>query len=453
VKGWQSDADYFGYLGADPWCNIQSAQAPGNTRDGRADFGVSSSPQLLGSTLISNSQTNPTSGRSQVLDALRAIAILLVLGRHTNVAELWTRGGWCGVDLFFVLSGFLISGLLFQEYKRFGDIRLKTFWLRRGLKIYPAYYVYTFAVAATYMFVFRNVPGVQFPLRQLLVDATFLSSYFQGLSSQAWSLAIEEHFYFFLPVLLLVLMNARGKKKDDPFRSIPVIFVAVAVGSLLLRMMAKPANPRDYFSYLFPTHLRMDGLLCGVMLGYFFHFKPQLLARVSRWPMLIAGAALLSPIYFFEVENWNMHSWGLTSAYLGFACILLWAIHQRAPKTRLFAWPIATLARIGFYSYSIYLWHWLVIYYLRAYVRYQCVTFGSPFEWSDVMETWQWPACVVLSIVVGVATSMVIEQPALRLRDRWFPSRTRVPAAGPEAALNPSSADQSALAASASSQN
>jgi peptidoglycan/LPS O-acetylase OafA/YrhL len=165
--------------------------------------------------------------------------------------------------------------------------------------------------------------------------------------------------------------------------------------------------------------------------------------------MLIVGAALLSPIYFFEVENWNMHSWGLTSAYLGFACILLWAIHQPMPKTPVFAWLIAGLARIGFYSYSIYLWHWLVIYYLRAYVRYECVTFGSPFQWSDAMETWQWPACIVLSIVVGIATSIVIEQPGLRLRDRWFPSRTRV--AIEEAVPSPAPTDQSALAASASS--
>jgi peptidoglycan/LPS O-acetylase OafA/YrhL len=401
------------------------------------------------STLISDPQPNTTSSRSQLLDALRAIAILLVLGRHANVAELWTRVGWCGVDLFFVLSGFLISGLLFQEYKRFGDIRLKTFWLRRGLKIYPAYYVYTFAVAAVYMFVFRNVPGVKFPLRPLLVDATFLSSYFQGLSSQAWSLAIEEHFYFLLPVLLLVLMRARGKK-EEPFRSIPVVFLAVAVSSLLLRMMARPANPRDYFSYLFPTHLRMDGLFCGVMLGYLFHFKPQLLARVSRWPMLIAGVVLLSPIYFFEVESWNSYSWGLTSAYLGFACILLWAIHQRMPKPRILAWPIAGLARIGFYSYSIYLWHWLIIYYVRAYVRYQCVTFGSPFEWSDTMEKWQWQLSVVLSVVVGIGMSVAIEQPVLRLRDRWLPSRTHGTAAteSHHSTSHEIANDQRALAAS-----
>jgi peptidoglycan/LPS O-acetylase OafA/YrhL len=382
-----------------------------------------------------------------MLDVLRAIAILLVLGRHNTITELWTRVGWCGVDLFFVLSGFLISGLLFQEYKRYGDIRLTRFWLRRGLKIYPAYYIYTCAVAAAYMLVFRKVPGIKFPVRPMLVDATFLSSYFQGLSSQTWSLAIEEHFYFLLPVFLLVLMKAGGKK-EDPFRSIPLVFGVVATGSLALRMLARPADPRDYFSYLFPTHLRMDGLFCGVMLGYFFHFKPQILARISRWPILIAGTALLTPIYFFEVENWNLYSWGLTSAYLGFACILLWTIHVRLPQLRAVTLPIGVLARIGFYSYSIYLWHWLISYYLRAYVRFLCVTTGNPFQWSDTAETWQWPVCMVLSILVGIGMSALIEQPVLRLRDRWFPSRTQTLAAASRESATFEESDQRALAAS-----
>src|SRR3990167_6747089 len=86
------------------------------------------------------------------LDILRGIAVLLVLGRHIPMTQepvrgflgWWMRAGWTGVDLFFVLSGFLVSGLLFQEYKRHGDIRLGRFFIRRGLKIYPAFYVLFF---------------------------------------------------------------------------------------------------------------------------------------------------------------------------------------------------------------------------------------------------------------------------------------------------------------------
>jgi peptidoglycan/LPS O-acetylase OafA/YrhL len=354
---------------------------------------------------------------------LRAVAILLVLGRHANVSALWTRIGWCGVDLFFVLSGFLISGLLFEEYKRFGEIRLKTFWLRRGLKIYPAFYLCLLVELAAYLLIFSKLPGAKSP-RLFLIDATFLCSYFESLSGHTWSLAVEEHFYFVLPVFLLVLMKLRPKKKD-PFASIPIIFLLIAIVSLQLRMGAKRAYYGDYYSYLFPTHLRMDGLFCGVMVGYLFHFKPQVLSRVARWPLLIAGAMLLAPVYFFEIWDWNMYTWGLTCTFLGFACIITWAIHTPSQGGRLVALPVDLLARIGFYSYSIYLWHWLIFYYLRPWVRIKCITIGIPVHWSMAWETRQWPFCVAVSIIVGIAMAVLVEQPVLRLRDRWFPSRTR----------------------------
>lgn len=252
-------------------------------------------------SFISKSQSKQSSGRSRVLDALRAVAILLVLGRHADISEIWRRVGWCGVDLFFVLSGFLISGLLFQEYKRFGDIRLKTFWLRRGLKIYPAFYVCTLVQTTVYLLMFGKVLGTSLVMHRFLVDSTFLSSYFQGVSGHVWSVAVEEHFYFVLPVFLLALMKLR-RKKEDPFSSIPVVFLLIAIGSLLLRMVAKPASYGDYYSFLLPTHLRMDALFCGVMIGYLYHFKPQALARVARWPLLVAGIVLLTPVYYMNIE-------------------------------------------------------------------------------------------------------------------------------------------------------
>src|ERR1700761_2224153 len=81
-----------------------------------------------------------TSSRNINLDALRGIAILLVLGNHFGYFSVWQRMGWAGVDLFFVLSGFLISGLLFDEWQRFGSIDFRRFYIRRGFKIYPAFY-------------------------------------------------------------------------------------------------------------------------------------------------------------------------------------------------------------------------------------------------------------------------------------------------------------------------
>lgn len=368
-----------------------------------------------------DSKIEDRTARNAILDALRAVAILLVLGRHTYISQTLTRIGWCGVDLFFVISGFLISGLLFQEYKRFGSIRLKTFWLRRGLKIYPAFYVYTLVTALLFPTVFHWTLSP----RRVLADVTFLSSYYEGLSGHTWSLAVEEHFYIFLPLLLLLLIKIRPNKQD-PFAPIPVIFGLFAATSLLFRMAAKPAFFTDYYKFMFPTHMRIDALFCGVTIGYLFHFRPQILARTANWKLLTAGAMLLTPIYFIEVPYPWMYTWGLTCTYLGFACVLTWAVHQRPPQGRLTTLPINLLAKIGFYSYSIYLWHWLIIEDFGTYLRHECISTGHPFPWSPTLQTWEWPVLAVLSIVIGIAMAKIVEVPVLRLRDKWFPSRTRL---------------------------
>ena len=104
-------------------------------------------------------ENRPATTRMIGLDLLRLLAIFMVMGRHSELCpadtplksawDSWHRNGWVGVELFFVLSGFLVSGLLFAEYKKHGDISVKRFYVRRGLKIYPAFY---FLIAFAYLF-------------------------------------------------------------------------------------------------------------------------------------------------------------------------------------------------------------------------------------------------------------------------------------------------------------
>src|SRR5581483_5569531 len=132
---------------------------------------------------------------------LRGVAVLLVLGRHlnppTNCPEwlqiplgLWQRGGWVGVDLFFVLSGFLVSGLLFQDYRQHGRLHIGRFYVRRGLKIYPGFYA-LLAVTAGMICCFLRRP---LPVQRLLAEAVFLQNYlgfeWGTLWNHTWSLAI-----------------------------------------------------------------------------------------------------------------------------------------------------------------------------------------------------------------------------------------------------------------------
>lgn len=192
--------------------------------------------------------------RNKRLDILRCVAILFVIFQHGQILEFFDRVGWIGVDLFFVLSGFLISGLLFGEYQRNGSIQVKRFYLRRGFKIYPAFYV-LLAFTAAIQFTFLRLS----PVSAYLHEALFVQNYLSGLYAHTWSLAVEEHFYIFLPLFLLALVQF-STNKDDPFRMIPAAFIFIAVLCQVFRAMSAFSHPPDYNSAYYASHNRIDSL-------------------------------------------------------------------------------------------------------------------------------------------------------------------------------------------------
>ena len=152
--------------------------------------------------------------RSISIDFLRGIAILLVIGRHIEVVPenlnsvlrapiiFLIRYGWMGVDLFFVLSGFLVSGLLYKEIKNYNTLSYRNFFLRRGLKIYPAFY---FLIAITlFLYNFDITTGA------LISELLFVQNYFSSLWAHTWSLAVEEHFYLTLPLIVIYTLVKSG---------------------------------------------------------------------------------------------------------------------------------------------------------------------------------------------------------------------------------------------------
>jgi len=335
--------------------------------------------------------------RNQSLDILRGIAVLMVIVSHysglLSKPSALLETGWVGVDLFFVLSGFLISGLLFSEFKKTGVMNLKLFWVRRGFKIYPSFYA-LLALTAGFAFITKNrVPSA------LLWESLFLQNYFTHFWPHTWSLAVEEHFYFALPVLLLFLARIQ-KNQENPFRVIPFISMGLSLLCFCLRWYALE-HGRDWAHIAFPTHLRIDALFAGVTLGYYSHFDQESF-REARKPWVLA-IGLITFASFFVMPDVPR----LTFAYVGFSFIVAWAVNQPESAHRL----SRVLARIGCYSYSIYLWHFAVFVALTR----------ATAHW------FRFPAYVVGAIVMGVLMAKLIELPTLKLRDRIFPSITRVP--------------------------
>jgi peptidoglycan/LPS O-acetylase OafA/YrhL len=353
---------------------------------------------------------------------------------HLGVlAQAWQRVGWSGVDLFFVLSGFLVGGLLFRESRQRSGIDARRFLLRRGLKIWPAYYVclaVTFAAAAWNDGLAQAAGAVLPNLAHLQNYVWATGANLPGLKalSPTWSLAVEEHFYLALTALLVCCTRWRGRRSADPFGFVPWASVALMVVCLALRVQTRVATPEaSRYATLFPTHLRLDGLFLGVALGYLYHLRPPSYRALSgaRRTLILAAAILLSPLAVFTIDSDAMLTVGLTTTALGYACLLVATLETRPDRT-LWSWLIhgwagRALAWIGFYSYSIYLWHWAVMRLLLTPSRAtaaQC----PPELWYT-----GWTAAqVLLSVALGVVGGRLVELPFLRLRDRLAPPRASV---------------------------
>ena len=363
------------------------------------------------------------------LDLIRAAAVVLVLGRHLPplqeplpellqpLALRWINSGWMGVDLFFVLSGFLVSGLLFQEYLRFKRIRVGRFLIRRAFKIYPLFYVF---VAVVIYIQYSNYNYDQITRGQILAEVFFVQNYFPGLLDHTWSLGVEEHFYLLLPMALLAMIAWDGRSGRNPFRRLPIASIWVAAILTALRITTHYLGPYSDLHNLAPTHLRLDSLLCGVLLSYYYHFHTEqtlAFARKYRWPLIAVGFLLLVPVYTHVQWDYFVHTFGFMYAYVGFAILLLVSLTFAIPTKGPASVPFRIVAFCGAYSYGIYLWHMPVKLWGDMYLQ-------RWFGWDTSLRR-ELLVYLIGSFAVGIFFSAIIEYPMLRLRDRWFPSQSK----------------------------
>ena len=353
--------------------------------------------------------------RNPSLDILRAVAVLLVFCYHCAGVPLVTRFGWTGVDLFFVLSGFLVSGLLFREYRETGYLRPGRFLLRRGLKIYPQFYffvAFTFALACW--------RGQAPRIGQVLAELGFVQNYAPGIWAHTWSLAIEEHFYLLLTFGFLMLSRRGGA---NPFRALPV-WIAGACGLVLgLRLLTWVLHPEitDY-RQVFPSHLRMDSLLTGVGIAYYQAFHGAELARSMKrlgpW-IPPASILLLAPVSFLTREDPFMVTAGFSMVSWGFGLLLLSVLYPAKPAVARPSRGARAMAVLGQNSYAFYLWQGPVLMggdRLQAFAQ----AHGRPLPLLAIFAI-----TFFGTLLTAFATTRLLEIPVLRLRDRYFPAPPR----------------------------
>jgi peptidoglycan/LPS O-acetylase OafA/YrhL len=364
-----------------------------------------------------------SSQRVPQIDVLRGIAVLLVVGSHTIpcpqatsqvlslVTRVWHRGGWAGVDLFFVISGFLIGSLLLSEWDRYHRINVGRFLLRRTLRLGPTLWLF---LSAT-LVIFRGRYGQNFELSRIFSDFVFVQNYHRGVWPHTWSLAVEMHCYIGL-TLGYAAVASREKRPGD-LLAVLLLFMSVALVCLGWRLWLASRWPDSATpQFLFPTHLRADAFCAGAFLAYLLHRVPRTIeiARRFRGLFALGGVGLLAPTFILPPEDVFVHTRGFTCNFLGAGCLLLAAVGGIAPPKLV----STVVAYIGQKSYSVYLWH---LPFIAYFVPPLLDSLGQRDNWY-AYATLCWGG----SIVLGVLMAFVSEVPVLWLRNRLVPTRGNV---------------------------
>jgi peptidoglycan/LPS O-acetylase OafA/YrhL len=300
-------------------------------------------------------------GYRKDIDGLRAIAVLSVVIFH--IYHKLLPGGFLGVDVFFVISGFLITSTIYKEIDR-GEFSFSTFYVRRIKRILPAFYAMCAAVVvAGYLFF---IPGDLVALLEsikacfLFIANFFFASRYDYFASNineipllhAWSLAVEEQFYFIWPVILILLKPLGIKSKKSTYFMIFLMIASFVFAEYCVRM--EVWEKAAY--YLLPT--RAGELLVGALLAIYWE---PIVAKVDAYSGKLAALGIAVLLVCFIFINEMMPFPGLNALWpcLATACILIGA---RKQDTWIYKWlTSAPMVYVGLISYSLYLWHWPVL--------------------------------------------------------------------------------------------
>lgn len=323
-------------------------------------------------------RTLPARGEIPALDGIRAIAVLLVLAGHAGVPGV--AGGFIGVDIFFVLSGFLITSLLLDEFARTGRVDLKGFWIRRARRLLPALLVMTLAVVAA-----RELfpPDAVTSLRDDAVAAFFWVANWAFVAQQAdyfsqgappsplqhtWSLGVEEQYYLVWPLLVLfavLLLRRRGARAVR----IAVVVIATAGAAASAACAIVAVNTDTLNRVYFGTDFRAQGLLLGAAAAALLVRDWSALtvsgtlirARWRRWiawVLPVFGLAVLGAAAHLATGDAEDFRHGLLIIVAAAAVLVIVpvALDQYGWVARALGWR--PLVALGAISYGVYLWHW-----------------------------------------------------------------------------------------------
>jgi peptidoglycan/LPS O-acetylase OafA/YrhL len=309
------------------------------------------------------------------VDGIRAVAVLMVIGFHSSTPG--AAGGYLGVDVFFVLSGFLITTLLLDELENTGNLNLGQFYLRRFLRLTPALLLMLSAYLILAPLAWPKI-AMRTDVRDVLISTLYLSDYASAFWSlprylrHTWSLSVEQHFYLLWPLLLLVLTKRFNRSQ-----------LAIALGALYVvftgwRIYCDMHGDAGYMHSYYRFDTRLSGLTVGslmaALVGNFNRLAAPRLANLAA----MAGLAVIALCSWrFHVESTAAMIFGIAAVELSTLALIYVAVNVEGSFVqRALAHPLPTF--IGKMSYGIYLWHYPIFVYLSdRYPWYEILIGGG----------------------------------------------------------------------------
>jgi peptidoglycan/LPS O-acetylase OafA/YrhL len=330
--------------------------------------------------------------------------VVLVVVGHTIYSQLgssyrWTEFASLGVLIFFVLSGFLITGLLCAEERRFGTISLRNFYLRRAFRILPAFVVFILVVML--LVHFQLVTDIS--RRAIIVALLFARNFFGSGPTLAhlWSLALEEQFYLVWPLCFRLI----GR------RSLLAPTLGVALAIVLYRGVAIYNAPYDYGQGIFEFRpdFRMDSILVGCAMALALDRRPGKAGPFSAFAQWTTRPVWVVPALLYWTLYWNVEA--ARSVYLSvqtaLVCCLVFHVIAFPQSVAGALLRMRWICFMGLISYSLYLWQHPFI-----AVRYP--------SWGFIRD---FPVCIFAAMAVATLSYFFVERPFLRLKHRFSNGR------------------------------
>lgn len=347
------------------------------------------------------------------LDGIRGIAILLVMLFHIGTPIF--KGGFIGVDVFFVLSGFLITSLLLKEYDNHQKIALKNFYVRRALRLAPALIILLSTIALVSIFTL-NYDLAKENINSILITLFYSANWVRafnlremGLLNHTWSLSIEEQFYIIWPFLLIILLKIT-KSRKHLFAVVALLTIFSWTLRIILQLKGFSAD-RLYNG----LDTRADALLIGCILSIILfsnliNLKSKITLSLTKYIGIIALLSYICILPFISWSSWHYFIWLAFLIQILTAFLILYVFISGDNFLKRFL-RLKPLVWIGSISYGLYLWH------------------DPVFEMIRMKEYSLW-IIAVTGFIITFSTAFLsfyfIEKPILKLKSKFTPASNKI---------------------------